>query len=54
MKKVIIAAIAALMFSGCAEVMEVPMVTEHVTDNLVCGVVETEFSDSPAIHCVKK
>ena len=53
MKKIIMIALFALMFTGCAEIMPT-VVTEFQTDSLVCGVVETEFSDTPAIHCVKK
>lgn len=53
MKKIIMIALFALMFTGCAEIMPT-VVTEFQTENLICAVAETEFDDSPAIHCVKK
>ena len=50
--KALITLAIALIITGCAEIT--PVVTEHETDHLLCGVVETEFSNQPAIHCVKK
>ena len=53
MKKLMMIVMIGWMFTGCAEVMDAPVVSEHETENLICAVVETEY-DEPAVYCVKK